>query len=149
VETAPGWLGDRQLAIWCVIAAAAWRQAGYVMLLYLAGLQTIDPRLMDAAAVDGASHRQLLRHVLLPLLGPTTGLVLSIAVLDSLRAYDLVAVMTGGGQGTQVLATWMVQESFDNYRMGYGAAIAVILFAASAVGVGGYLARVVRHEAEG
>jgi multiple sugar transport system permease protein len=149
VEAAPGWLGDRQLAIWCVIAAATWRQAGYVMLLYLAGLQTIDPRLVDAAVVDGANRRQLLRHVLLPLLGPTTAIVLVIAVIDSLRAFDLVAVMTRGGQGTQVLATWMIQEAFSNYRMGYGAAIAVILFAASALGVGAYLARVLRHEAQG
>jgi multiple sugar transport system permease protein len=149
VEAAPGWLGDRQMAIWCIIAAGAWRQASYVMLLYLAGLQTIDPRLVDAAVVDGAGGRQLLSRVLLPLLGPTTGIVLVIAIIDSLRAFDLVAVMTRGGQGTQVLATWMYLEAFGNYRMGYGAAIAVVLFAASALGVGAYLAHVLRHEAEG
>jgi ABC-type sugar transport system permease subunit len=149
VGSPPGWLADPQLAVWCIIAAAAWRQVGYVMLLYLAGLRTVDPSLLDAAEVDGAGRWRLLRDVLLPLLAPVTTLVLVIAVIDSLRAFDLVQVMTRGGQGTQVLATLMYQEAFTNYRLGYGAAIAVVLFALSAVFVGVYLARVMRGELDG
>jgi multiple sugar transport system permease protein len=148
VEALPGWLADPNLALWCIIAAAAWRQVGYVLLLYLAGLQTIDPNLLDAAIVDGASPGRLLRHVLLPLLSPITTIVLIIAVIDSLRAFDMVQVMTRGGQGTQVLATFMYLEAFTNYRMGYGAAIAVTLFALSSLFIGVYLARVLRAEAE-
>jgi multiple sugar transport system permease protein len=149
LAAAPGWLADANLAIWCIIAAAAWRQVGYVMVLYLAGLKTVDPDLLDAAVVDGASPTRVLRHVLLPLLSPITTIVLIIAVIDSLRAFDLVQVMTRGGQRTQVLATLMYLEAFTNYRMGYGAAIAVVLFALSSVFVGLYLARSLRAERDG
>jgi multiple sugar transport system permease protein len=85
--------------------------------------------------------------VLLPLLGPVTAIVLVIAMIDSLRAFDLVAVTTRGGLGTQVLATHMYLEAFNNYRMGYGAAVAVVLFALSSLGAGAYLARVLHAEA--
>ncbi|MCS7040549.1 MAG: sugar ABC transporter permease [Anaerolineae bacterium] len=148
VEPLPGWLGDRRLAIWCVIAAAVWRQVGYVMVLYLAGLKNLDPTLLDAAMVDGASRWQLFRFVVLPLLAPVTTIIIVISIIDSLRAFDLVAIMTRGGQSTQVLANFMYMEAFNNYRMGYGAAIAVILFLISLVFIGFYLSRVVKEELE-
>jgi multiple sugar transport system permease protein len=144
----PGWLGDRELAIWCIITAAVWRQVGYVMVLYLAGLKNIDPSLVDAARVDGANRPNLFRYVILPLLAPVTTIIIVISIIDSLRAFDLVSVMTRGGQGTQVLANFMYIEAFNNYRMGYGAAIAVVLFAISLVFIGFYLARVVKDELE-
>lgn len=148
VEETPGWLGDRELAIWCVIAAAVWRQVGYVMVLYLAGLKNIDPTLVEAAIVDGADRWNLFRRVVLPLLAPITVVVVVISIIDSLRAFDLVAIMTRGGQSTQVLANYMYIEAFNNYRMGYGAAIAVVLFALSMVFIGFYLFREVRNELE-
>jgi ABC-type sugar transport system permease subunit len=148
VTDPPGWLGDREIAIWCVIIAAVWRQVGYVMVLYLAGLKNIDPQLLDAAQVDGANRWNLFRYVLFPLLAPVTTIVVVISIIDSLRAFDLVAVMTRGGQNTQVLANFMYIESFNNYRMGYAAAIAVILFAISLVFIIFYLSRVVKDELE-
>lgn len=148
VADPPGWLGDRELAIWCVIAAAVWRQVGYVMVLYLAGLKNIDPSLIDAALVDGADRWNLFRRVVLPLLAPVTTIVVVISIIDSLRAFDLVAIMTRGGQSTQVLANFMYMEAFNNYRMGYAGAIAVVLFAISMVFIGFYLSRVVRDELE-
>jgi multiple sugar transport system permease protein len=148
VEDPPGWLGDRDLAIWCVIAAAVWRQVGYVMVLYLAGLKNIDPSLIDAALVDGANRWNLFRHVVLPLLAPVTTIIVVISMIDSLRAFDLVSIMTRGGQSTQVLANFMYMEAFNNYRMGYGAAIAVVLFAVSLVFIGFYLSRTVKDELE-
>lgn len=148
VANPPGWLGDREIAIWCVIIAAVWRQVGYVMVLYLAGLKNIDPQLMDAAQVDGAGRWNLFRYVLLPLLSPVTIIVVVISIIDSLRAFDLVAIMTRGGQNTQVLANYMFIESFNNYRMGYAAAIAVILFAISLIFIIFYLSRVVKDELE-
>jgi len=148
VSPLPGWLGDRRLAIWCVIAAAVWRQVGYVMVLYLAGLKNLDPTLLDAAMVDGANRWQLFRFVILPLLAPVTTIIIVISIIDSLRAFDLVAIMTRGGQSTQVLANFMYMEAFNNYRMGYGAAIAVILFLISLVFIGFYLSRVVKEELE-
>jgi ABC-type sugar transport system permease subunit len=103
----------------------------------------VDTSLLDAARVDGAGRWPLLRHVLLPQLAPATTVVAVVSIIDALRAYDLVAIMTRGGQGTQVLATWMLAEAFGNYRMGYGAAIAVVLFALS-MGAGAVWVRVVR-----
>lgn len=148
VADPPGWLGDRQLAIWCVIAAAVWRQVGYVMVLYLAGLKNIDPQLVDAARVDGANRWNLFQHVIFPLLAPVTTIIAVISMIDSLRAFDLVAIMTRGGQNTQVLANFMYIEAFNNYRMGYGGAIAVVLFAISLVFIGFYLRQTIKDELE-
>jgi multiple sugar transport system permease protein len=90
----------------------------------------------------------LFRHVILPLLAPVTTIVFIISVIDSLRSFDLVQVMTRGGQGTRVLANYMYIEAFNNYRMGYGAAIAVVLFTISIVFVGLYLWRSLKDELE-
>ncbi len=148
VQNPPGWLADRDLAIWCIIAAAAWRQVGYVMVLYLAGLKNVDPTLVEAAIVDGANRRQLFQHVILPLLAPVTTIVVVISIIDSLRAFDLVSIMTAGNQRTQVLANYMYIQAFNNYKMGYGAAIAVILFLISLIFIGFYLWRTIRDELE-
>lgn len=146
----PGWLADPDLALFCIIAAASWRQVGYVMLLYLAGLKNIDPSLIDAARVDGANNWNLFRYVILPLLLPVTVIVVVISIIDSLRAFDLVYIMTRGGpaNASQVLANFMYIEAFHNYRMGYGAAIAVVLFAISLVFILTYLYRMLQEEME-
>jgi len=148
VANPPGWLGDRNLAIWCVIGAAVWRPVGYVMVLYLAGLKGLDMTLLDASQVDGCSRWQTFRHVIFPLLAPITTIVVVISIIDSLRAFDLVSIMTRGGQSTQVLANFMYMEAFNNYRMGYGAAIAVILFAISLVFIIIYLMIQAKNELE-
>ena len=120
-----GWLSDADLVMWSIIAVGIWRQVGYVMILYLAGLQGVDPALVDASKVDGASGWQTFRHVIFPLLAPVTVIVVVISIIDSLRAFDLVSVMTRGGpyNSSSVLANFMYIEAFNNYKMGYGAAI--------------------------
>jgi len=145
-----GFLSDPAMATWCIIAAAVWRQVGYIMTLYLAGLQAVDPSLVDAAIVDGCNRWQLFRYVIFPLLNPITVVVVVISVIDSLRSFDLVFVMTRGGpaNSSSVLANFMYIEAFNNYKMGYGAAIAVILFLISAVFIFIYLWRVLRTEIE-
>jgi multiple sugar transport system permease protein len=145
-----GWLSDPALATWCIIAAAIWRQVGYVMTLYLAGLQGVDPSLIDASRVDGCTSWQTFRHVILPLLAPVTVVVVVISVIDSLRSFDLVFIMTRGGPGnaSTVLANFMYIEAFNNYNMGYGAAIAVMLFLISAVFIFIYLWRTLSTELE-
>lgn len=127
----PLWLGDRALALWCIIFAAAWRQVGYVMILYLAGLKGLDTTLIEAATVDGATFWERFRFVVFPLLAPVTVVVMVISIINSLRAFDLVAIMTNGGpdHSSEVLANFMYIEAFNNYKMGYAAAIAVVLFA--------------------
>lgn len=150
VEKGPGWLSDRGLVLWSIIIVAVWRQVGYVMVLYLAGLKSINPQLLEAATVDGANGWQVFWRILLPLLMPVTIIVFVISVIDALRAFDLVSVMTRGGpaNASSVLANFMYIESFNNYKMGYGASIAVILFLISLVFIFIYLRRVMQDEME-
>jgi multiple sugar transport system permease protein len=145
-----GWLSDHKLVMWAIIVAAIWRQVGYVMVLYLAGLQSIDPGLVDASKVDGASGWQTFWHVIFPLLAPVTVIVVVVSIIDSLRAFDLVSVMTRGGpyNSSSVLANFMYIEAFNNYKMGYGATIAVILFLISLVFIFIYLWRILQTEME-
>ena len=145
-----GWLSDKDLVMWSIIAVAVWRQVGYVMILYLAGLQGVDPGLVDASKVDGCNSWQTFRNVIFPLLAPVTVIVVVISIIDSLRAFDLVSVMTRGGpyNSSSVLANFMYIEAFNNYKMGYGAAISVILFLISLVFIFIYLWRVMQTELE-
>lgn len=145
---AKGWLSDPAYALGSVITVAIWRQVGYVMILYLAGLQSVDPFLVEASLIDGANKRQSFWHVILPQLQPITIVVVVISIIDSLRAFDLVSIMTRGGpyNRTSVLANFMYIESFNNYKMGYGAAISVILFLISLVFIIFYLNVVMKQE---
>lgn len=150
VANPPGWLADKQLVIWAVILAAAWRQIGYIMILYVAGLKNVDPTLLDAAKVDGANAWRSFWHVTLPLLAPVTTIVVVISIIDSLRSFDLVWVMTKGGpaNASSVLAVLMYIQAFNNYKMGEGAASAVILFLISLIFIVVYLSRVMKDELE-
>ncbi len=125
------WLSDPGTVTYSLIAAGTWRQIPYVMILYLAGLQSVPTDLVEAAMIDGASWWQRFVRVVIPMLLPSTVVAVSISIIDSLRAFDIVFVMTRGGpfNQSQVLANFMYIEAFNNYRMGYGAAIAVIQFA--------------------
>ena len=82
VERGPGWLSDRDLALWSIIIVAIWRQVGYVMVLYLAGLKSINPEFLEAAKIDGANDWKVFSKVILPLLMPVTVIVLVISVID-------------------------------------------------------------------
>lgn len=146
----PGWLADRNLALWCIIFAASWRQVGYVMILYLAGLKSLDVTLLEASIVDGASPWERFRFVIFPLLSPITVVVVVISVIDSLRAFDLVAIMTRGGpdHASEVLANFMYISAFNNYKMGYAAAIAVVLFLLMLCFIVPYLVYTARTELE-
>jgi multiple sugar transport system permease protein len=143
-----GWLSDPKLVMESIIVVGIWRQVGYVMILYLAGLQGVDSYLVDASKVDGANAFQSFRHVILPQLAPITVIVIVISIIDSLRAFDLVSVMTRGGpfNSSSVLANYMYIQAFNNYRMGYGAAIAVILFIISLIFIGFYVNHIAKEE---
>lgn len=148
----PGWLADPHLALAAIMTAAIWRHVGYVMVLYLAGLKGIDPAMREAAVVDGANEWQLFRRVTLPLLKPVTVIVLVITIIESLRAFDLVYVMTNGLEGpdhaTEVLATMMFNAAIHNYQLGYGAAVAVILLLISLAFIVTYVVQVMRTDEE-
>jgi multiple sugar transport system permease protein len=148
----PGWLADPHLALAAILTAAIWRHVGYVMVLYLAGLKGLDPAMKEAAIVDGANEWQLFRRVTLPLLNPVTVIVLVITIIESLRAFDLVYVMTnqleGPNHATEVLATMMFNAAIHNYQLGYGAAVAVVLLAISLAFIITYVVQVMRKDEE-
>jgi len=145
-----GFLADPDLVTWSIIGAALWRQVGYVMLLYLAGLKNVDKTLVEASRVDGASSFQSFRDIVVPMLQPVTVIIVVISVIDALRSFDLVNIMTRGGPYNQsnVLAQMMYIEAFNNYSMGYGAAIATVLAGISIVFIFAYLRRMLKDEME-
>lgn len=124
------WLAQAATAWVPVILADAWKSTPFVALLLLAGLQSIDPALHEAAAVDGAGVWRQLWHVTLPLLRPALSVALIFRTLDAFRVFDLIYVLTGGGPGTatEPIALYAFNALFSNLRFGYGAALSVIVF---------------------
>ena len=142
------WLGDEDLVLWAVIVAAVWRQVGYIMILFLAGLKAVDVSTIEAATVDGANYWQRLRDVVLPALAPSVATVVAVTVIDSMRTFDIVWSMTQGGpfNSTQVLSTLMWREAFGNYNLGYASAIAVVILLLTLAFVILYLLRAIPKE---
>ncbi|MGW7238494.1 carbohydrate ABC transporter permease, partial [Streptomyces sp. NPDC054804] len=141
------WLADQDTALYAVIVPALWRQIGYVMVLYLAGLKGIDPALYEAAKVDGASALQRFRHVTLPQLRSVNAVVLSVIVIDSLRSFDVVWSLTRGGpyHSSELLSTYMYSTAFQSLRLGYGSALAVVIFVLAFGVIASYLLRAFRE----
>jgi len=124
------WLADSALAWVPIVLADVWKTTPFVALLLLAGLQNIDPALVDAARVDGASAWQRLRFVTLPLLRPALVVALLFRGLDAFRVFDLVYALTAGGPGTatEPIALYTFTSLLRNLRFGYGSALSVIVF---------------------
>jgi multiple sugar transport system permease protein len=144
------WLADPTTALYAVLVAAVWRQVGYVMVLYLAGLKGTDPTLDDAAAVDGAGAWQRFRFVTWPQLRGVNTVVFAVTVIDSLRTFDIVWAMTQGGpyHSSELLSTYMFQQGFTFLNLGYASAIAVIIFALALIFIITYLVRTTKDEVE-
>jgi raffinose/stachyose/melibiose transport system permease protein len=123
------WLGDPNVALFSVFIASAWVVTGLNMVLFLAGLQNVPKELTEAATVDGANRWQNFLNVTVPSLRSTFVIVIALTIINSLKAFDLIVGMTGGGpaQRTQVLALWSYTQSFGNREFGPGNAIATIL----------------------
>jgi multiple sugar transport system permease protein len=142
------WLADPDTALYAVLIAAVWRQVGYIMVLYLAGLKGTDPTLEEAAAVDGANAWQRFWRIVMPQLRGVNTVVFAVTVIDSLRTFDIVWAMTRGGpyNTTQLLSTYMFQQAFTVVNLGYGSAIAVVIFLLAIAFIITYLARQARAE---
>ncbi|MGN6327283.1 carbohydrate ABC transporter permease [Pseudolysinimonas sp.] len=142
------WLADPTTALYAVLIAAVWRQCGYIMVLYLAGLKGVDPTLEEAAAMDGASRWQRFWRIVMPQMRGVNAVVFAVTVIDSLRTFDIVWAMTRGGpyNSTQLLSTYMYQTAFSTVNLGYGSAIAVVIFLLAIVFIIGYLIRASREE---
>jgi multiple sugar transport system permease protein len=125
-------LGDPRLATYGIILAGLWPQIAYCMILYLTGLNAVDPEQVEAARLDGAKGWRMLWFVIIPQLRPATFIAFVVTIIGALRSFDLISIMTNGGPfgSTRVLSFYMFEKALGEYgfRMGYGAAIAVVLF---------------------
>lgn len=126
----PGWTTSPDWAMPALIVASVWRDMGYYMVLFLAGLQTVPAELYEAARMDGAGAWRRFWHVTLPCLRPTTFFVLVMLTVSSFKVFDLVQVMTEGGPGrsTLVLSQLIFREGIVQGRFGYSSAISLALF---------------------
>lgn len=127
----PAWLFDPNWAMPAIVLTSVWKDAGFVMVILLAGLQGIPREYFEAAAIDGATRFQGLRHITIPLLAPALTFCLSISLISSFQVFDQVYVMTNGGPAgaTQVLVERIVAHAFSYSRMGYASAMSWVLFA--------------------
>jgi multiple sugar transport system permease protein len=144
------WLADPVLAWIPLVLADVWKTTPFVAFLLLAGLQSIDPEVMEAARVDGAGAWSRLRHVILPGLLPSLAVAAAFRALDALRIFDLVYVLTNGGPGTatETLALYVHKVLLQDLRFGYGSALSVLFFVASLVVAAVALALVRRRGTE-
>ncbi|HEX6347583.1 sugar ABC transporter permease [Umezawaea sp.] len=122
------WLGDPDINLYAVLVAAAWRHTGYIMLLYLAGLKSVDPALKEAASLDGANAFQTFTKVTFPVLKPVNIVVFVVTVIESLRAFDIVYIINKGRNGLELLSVLVTDNIIgESSRIGWGSALAVVL----------------------
>jgi len=145
-------LAEDKYVTYGIIAAGLWPQIAYVMILYLTGLNNVAPDQVEAARLDGAKGWKMLWYVILPQLRPATFIAVVVTVIGALRSFDLVSIMTDGGPygSSRVLSFYMYEQALSEYgyRMGYGAAIAVVLFAIMMIFISGFIWKMWRDETE-
>ena len=139
-------LSNPNLVTFGIIAAGLWPQTAYCMILYLTGLNGLNPEQIEAGRLDGARGLRLLWHVVLPQLRASNFIAFVVTIIGALRSFDLIAVMTQGGPfgSSSVLGWMMYQEAINNYRYGYGAAVGVVLFVIMSVFIGLFLWRILK-----
>jgi multiple sugar transport system permease protein len=141
------WYGDPSVNLWAVLVAVIWKQTGYVMLLYLAGLKAVDPTLREAAKVDGATETQTFFRVVFPVMRPINVIVLVITFIEALRAFDIVWVINKGRNGLELISALVTSNIIgEASRIGFGSALATIMLAISSVFVVIYLRIAMKEE---
>ncbi|MCK0141246.1 sugar ABC transporter permease [Aliiroseovarius sp. F20344] len=150
IDVRGGILGNPNTATYGIIAAGLWPQTAYCMILYLTGLNAVDPEQIEAGRLDGAKGWRMLWHVILPQLKPATFIAFVVTIIGALRSFDLISIMTNGGPfgSTRVLSFYMFEKALSEYgfRMGYGSAIAVVLFLIMLVFIGYFLWQMYQDE---
>jgi ABC-type sugar transport system permease subunit len=128
------WLGNPSINLYAILVIVGWRHAGYIMVLYLAGLKALDPSLREAAAIDGAGEWHAFRTVVFPALRPINIVIVVVTVIEALRAFDIVYIVNLGTNGLELLSVLVAANIIgEASRIGYGSAIAVILIVISIV----------------
>jgi multiple sugar transport system permease protein len=147
LHTQIDWYGDSRWNLWAVLVAAGWKHAGYIMLLYLAGLKGVDPSLREAAAVDGASPARTFFSVVFPVMRPINIIIIVVTVIEALRAFDIVWVINKGTNGLELISTLVTANVVgEASRIGFGSALATIMLVISLVFITIFLWTVMRGE---
>jgi multiple sugar transport system permease protein len=153
VRDPPDWFGDQStflvapVNLWAAMVAASWRHVGYVMILYLAGLKSVDPALREAATVDGANERQTFVSVVFPAMTPINVVIVVITTIEALRAFDIAFIVNRGRNGLELLSTLITNNSTsESSRVGFGSAIAVVLLVISLGPITAFLIRTMRRD---
>ena len=142
------WFGDSSVNIWAAMVAATWRHAGYIMVLYLAGLKGVDPALREAASIDGANAVQTFFRVVFPAMRPINIVVVVITVIEGLRAFDIVYIINKGTNGLELISALVVQNLVgEGAVIGVGSALAVMLLVVSLIPITIYLSRTFSKDA--
>jgi multiple sugar transport system permease protein len=130
IQNPPDWLNSVAWAMPAVILMSVWKYMGYYMIIYLAGLQAIPEHLYEAATIDGATGWTKFRYITLPMLSPSTFMIIILLVINSFKVFDQIVIMTEGGPGraTNVLVYYIYYQAFQNFKFGYSSAIALVLF---------------------
>lgn len=129
------WLADPATAIFALALINVWSWTGFSFMLYYAGLTHIDPSVIEAARIDGASNLRIARSVILPMMKPTTLVLLVLGTIGTIKVFDIPQIITQGGpaNSTQFIATYMYQQGIRNYAAGYAASITVMMVVACIV----------------
>jgi raffinose/stachyose/melibiose transport system permease protein len=145
------WLGDTNIVLFTLFFIISWKYFGFHMILLLAGLQGIPHEIEEAARIDGADGWRVFRYVTLPLLGPTLRVSVFLSMIGALQLFDMVWVTTGGGplNATNTMAIAMFKSGFVRSQMGYGSALAVVLFLFGLVVALMYQRFVLRRDVDG
>jgi len=146
IEDAIPIFGNYDINTYVILSIASWRHIGYIMLLYLAGLKSVDPSLREAAAIDGATEWQSFRKVVLPAMKPVNVIIIVITVIESLRAFDLIYIIYGTSTGWPILGMLVFQNIYGQAASMLGAAYAVILLLLSITPIVFYLRTVFRED---
>jgi multiple sugar transport system permease protein len=141
------WLGNPHLNLYAVLVAVTWRHVGYIMVIYLAGLKSVDPTLREAAKVDGATEVQTFFRVVFPVMAPINIVVVVITAIEALRAFDIAFIINQGKNGLELLSILITNNSISEASLvGFGSAIAVILLLISLGPIVVFLSRVMRAQ---
>ncbi|MFF8513396.1 carbohydrate ABC transporter permease [Streptomyces sp. NPDC015492] len=142
------WLGDPDLALWMVLAVLVWMQLGYPLVLFMSGLQRIDPELYEAASLDGATWWQRFTRITVPILRPEVYVVLVTTTIAGLKVFAQIFVLTGGGPGNSTLvpAYFAYQNFFERADVGYGSAISTTITLLVLIIAGAMLTRQARED---
>lgn len=125
------WLGDPRYAFFSILLVSVWQGMGYYMVIYIAGLQMVPEEMVESAQIDGAGFLKQIRHVYLPMLGPTISICVFLALSNGVKVFDVIFTLTKGGPGTSTnsLAINIYNEAYNFNRYGYGTAKSVLFFA--------------------